>query len=146
MPEISKGCLASNTSFDQSTDESKVSAGRDTLVFWWKQVVFTKSSQPNLSYPLMRDVFFPSCFKQLPKLHSPIWHLRKVSFSLASCRLLYESFCYREVSHSCCECLAGSLLSFAPPSSTGFISCLLAAGVKQAAPVLSPCSLSNCPL
>lgn len=46
-------------------------------------------------------------FEQLPKLHGPIWHLREVSFSLTSCRLFCESFCYRQVSHSCYESPAG---------------------------------------
>lgn len=107
-----KGCLVSNAWFDQNTDESKVIAGRGALVFWWRQVVFTQCfTQSNLSSPLTRAVFFLLLllwsFEQLPKLHGPIWHLRKVPFSLASCRLFNESFCYRQVFHSCFECPAG---------------------------------------
>lgn len=143
-----KGCLVSNIWFDQNTDESKVIAGRGALVFWWRQVVFTQCfTQSNLSSPLMRAVIFLLLllwsFEQLPKLHGPIWHLRKVPFSPASCRLFNESFCYRQVFHSCSECPAGLqapcslLLPFLHFIWPTCYSCLLACWSKAEAPVLS---------
>lgn len=98
MPEISKGLPVSNAWFDENADESKVTADRGTLTFWWRQIfslVFTTKSLPP-AQPQMRAGFFLLLvlwsFEQLPGLHSPAWHPRKVSFPLAACRLFASLF------------------------------------------------------
>lgn len=60
MPEISKDCPVSNTWFDQNTDESKVIADRDALVFWWRRVVFYPMFTVKSSLPTHEGWFFPS--------------------------------------------------------------------------------------
>lgn len=111
---------------------------------------FSQCSQSNLSSPPTSAVFFLLLvlwsFEQLPKLHGPIWHLRKMSLSLASCRLFCESFFVTDKSpipfrSPQLACQLRALFCSLPPvasSATGAAAADLHAGIKQEASLCPP--------
>ena len=159
MPEISKGCPVCNAWFDENTDESKVIADRDTLIFWWRQIFFFSwYSQPNLCSLPMRAGFFLLLilwsFEQLPGLYGPVWHPRKMSFPQAACRLFVSLFVTGKspVPFGSLQPACRLPALYCSPSSSGFHlphvlqqAACLHARVKQPAFLLASCSLLNCP-
>lgn len=156
MPEISKELQVFVAWFDENTDESKVIADRETLIFWWKQIIFSPripshifaSAHEGWLFPFARNVDL----KQFPGLHGPVWHLRKVLCAPAASRLflflILVSLLFLSESpaslYAPCSLFPHFLQCLSPAHVLQQAACLHAR-IKQPALLLSSCSLLNYP-